>query len=214
MPHNFGLGIHFKEGYGCSKTDDIVNIGGIGLPQMEEQAKMRTAIKRKILNLKLGQLVRNEYETQEKEKFLAGHFCCQSSNASSRGDRIQIRKSASIMKEWARKIYSELSVDWPYLKFKVMLQNTVENNDNRNRTKIVDADIISFMTSKEDVRKKILNTFSTYGRADPTRAMRRSDEGADELLIQFETDSQNLPPEGALNRLCDRRSGTGALYDC
>ena len=182
-----------------SGGNQATDVGDNDVPEREKEALQRTAIKRKILDLKLGQLVRNEYEIQEKEKFLSGHFCYQNSNISVGGDRIQLRKSAAVMREWSKKLFSDLSADWPNLKFKIMLQNTMENGK-------VDGNGIDLLTGKK-IEEENIHTISAAAdnrRVDPSTRGRRNDEGADELLIQFETDSQNLPPEGALNRLfCD-----------
>ena len=192
VPHNFGLRIESKS-QRFSSDNQVADVGDIEVPEREKEALQRTAIKRKILDLKLGQLVRNEYETQEKEKFLSGHFCCQNSNISAQGDRIQLRKSAAVMREWSKELFSDLSADWPNLKFKIMLQNILEN-------RIVDGNGNGLFKGKEIEEENIHTTAADCKRVNPSARGRRYNEGADELLIQFETDSQNLPPEGALNR--------------
>lgn len=193
VPHNFGVNKKKKKDDEEDENDALNEDPMIGVSARERQAFMRTAIKRKILDLKLGKLVRNEYGAQEKEKFLAGHFCYQNGNISVVGDRIQIRKSLAAMRSWSKKIFTDLAEDWPNLKFKIMLQNTVKTKKKG----------IGGFGKKIDLEGSGLTNFgspSTQSFLDADGALRRPEEGADELLVQFETEGQSLPPEEALNR--------------
>lgn len=129
VPHNFGV---------CKKKahnndDDKYSENGtrVGSDSDEEiDVHNRTSVRRKIEDLKRGQIVRTEYSATEKEKFLAGNFVNSvPGNVSVVGDRIQLRKLTSSMRDWSKEIFAVLSQDWPHLRFKIMLGSIYGNND-------------------------------------------------------------------------------------
>jgi hypothetical protein len=193
VPHNFGVKVKDskarKENEDSGGSDDNAD----NIPEHERTAFLRTAIKRKIMDLKLGKLVRNEYSAQEKEKMLAGHFCYQSGNFSVSGDRIQMKKSTAMMKDWSRKLHRDITESWSHLRFKIMLQNIVGNT--------ADCDLSNLCNTQSSCN--ITSSPSANDYQEPHHhcsTPKQLEEGNEELLIQFETDSQALPPEGALNR--------------
>jgi hypothetical protein len=98
------------------------------------------------------------------------------------------------MRNWSKDIFSVLSFDWPHLRFKILLAAVASSSSSKGKEKGKDDASAVSGEGKEttDVRA---NRHTTTG--DDVVIF---NEGADELLIQFETDSQTLPPEGALNR--------------
>ena len=189
VPHNFGIKNRSTDAVDETIDGEKENDEDKELPENERASLLRSAIKRKIMDLKLGQLVRNEYTAQEKEKILAGHFCNQSGTISVMGDRIQVKKSASSMKQYSKMIYDDLSESWPHLRFMIKLQNIEKKSSlNSPNGKNVQS-TASSNTLKDKVNEK-------KGRLTP----KRFEEGNEEMLIQFETDSQTLPAEGALHR--------------
>jgi hypothetical protein len=210
VPHNFGANkkdpSDDEAGVGDEESTSSDHVKANSLLFLDEKAEgikakelenMRTAIHRKIQDLQLGKITRNEYSKQAKDMFLGGNFVNQSGNISVGGDRIQIRKLASNMKRWSKEFFSVLSYDWPHLRFKIMLNSLVTKDK-------VDATTTEVEKSEEDNVPasatndiKILEPVSTK-RFSPGAIA--STEGADELLIQFETESQALPPFGVLNK--------------
>ena len=193
VPHNFGVKIKDsktrKENEDSGGSDDNED----SIPEKERTAFLRTAIKRKIMDLKLGKLVRNEYSEQEKEKMLAGHFCHQSGNVSVSGERIQMKKSTSMMKYWSRKLHYDITESWSHLRFKIMLQNVTRNT--------ADFDLSNFSNAQSNGNIFLSPSANDYQESHHHNSTpKQLEEGNEELLIQFETDSQSLPPEGALNR--------------
>lgn len=193
VPHNFGVKTTEsktrKENEDSGGSDDNEN----NIPENERTAFLRTAIKRKIMDLKLGQLVRNEYSAQEKEKMLAGHFFNQSGNVSISGDRIHMKKSTSTMKDWSRKLHYEIAESWSHLRFKIMLQNIVRNT--------AESDLSNLSSTQSSCNITSSPSGNDYQESRHHSSTSKSiEQGNEELLIQFETDSQSLPPEGALNR--------------
>lgn len=189
VPHNFGI-----KNRNTDAADDTVDGEKESdekreSPENERASLLRSAIKRKIMDLKLGQLVRNEYTAQEKEKILAGHFCNQSGTISVMGDRIQMKKSASSMKQYSKKIFDDLSESWPHLRFMIKLQN-IEKKASRESP---NGKNIQSAASSGTVRGRVNEKKGRY-------VPKRFEEGNEEMLIQFETDSQTLPAEGALYR--------------
>lgn len=162
----------------------------------KEQLLVRTAIHRKIQELRLGTITRSFYSQKSREMFLAGNFCNQSGNV---GEKVQIRKLVSTMKGWSKDFFSILSHDWPHLRFKIMLNSLMTTGRGDNSAA---ADLEK--SGEDDVP---ISTRMSGNKKDDTGPKQRSSggatastEGADELLIQFETDSQVLPPHKVLNK--------------
>ena len=189
VPHNFGIKNRNTDAVDDTVDGEKESDEKRELPENERASLLRSAIKRKIMDLKLGQLVRNEYTAQEKEKILAGHFCNQSGTISVMGDRIQMKKSASSMKQYSKKIFDDLSESWPHLRFMIKLQN-IEKKASRESP---NGKNIQSAASSNTVRGKFNEEKGRY-------VPKRFEEGNEEMLIQFETDSQTLPAEGALYR--------------
>lgn len=148
---------------------------------------------------KLRKLRRNVYSTDEKEKILKGHLHGQRGieNISSTGDRKQIKKSTAMLKEWSTRIFVDLAENWPNLHFQIKVKDI--DCDDGDGT--VTAPLHSALNSSSsfDTHKSNIKGVKSQGH--------RGGE-ADELLIQFDTDIQILPPEKALSRYCGQRNST------
>ena len=147
---------------------------------------------------KLGKLKRNVYSTDEKEKILKGQLHGQRGieNISSTGDRKQMKKSTAMLKEWSTRIFVDLAENWPNLHFQIKVKDI--DCDDGDGT--VTAPLHSALNSSSsfDIHKSNVRGVKNQGH-------RRE---AEELLIQFDTDIQILPPEKALSRYCDQRNST------
>lgn len=147
---------------------------------------------------KLRKLKRNVYSTDEKEKILKGHLYGQRGreNILSTGDRKQTKKSTATLKEWSTRIFVDLAENWPNLHFQI----EVKDIDCDDGDGTVTAPLHSALNSSS-----LFDTHTPNIRGVKSQGQKGETE---ELLIQFDTDIQILPPEKALSRYCDQRNST------
>lgn len=149
-------------------------------------------LNRSIVDSRLRKVRRNVYSTDEKEKILQRHLHGQPGNVSLIGERKQMKKSAALLREWSSRIFVHLAENWPNLHFQIKLKDI--DCDSCEGTITVPHHTAQNSPSTSDFNKtKVKETNS------------QREETEEELLIQFDTDIQMLPPEKALSRCVEQK---------
>jgi hypothetical protein len=144
-------------------------------------------LNRIVVDSRLRKVRRNVYSTDEKEKILQRHLHSQPGNVSSIGERKQMKKSTAMLREWSSRIFVNLAENWPNLHFQIKLKDIdCEIGDG---TLTAPHHTAQNSPSSSDLNKTMRKE---------TKKLREGKE--EELLIQFDTDIQMLPPEKALSR--------------
>jgi hypothetical protein len=89
-------------------------------------------------------------------------------------------------------LHHDITESWSHLRFKIMLQNIVRNTP--------DSDLSHLSNSQSRCKITSNPSANDYQESHHHRNPKQLEDGNEEVLILFETDSQALPPEGALNR--------------
>ena len=194
---NFSIKKKIKSGISVSSS----NLDDIDGRMLESIYGASPALdqKRSLVDAGLRKLKRNVYSTDEKERILKGHTHGQSGIILSTLDRKKTNKSDAMLKEWSTRIFVDLAENWPNLHFQIKVKDTdcdsgegtvtAPQHTALNCSSSIDSDMLKF---------KEVKSHSHRG-------------GAEELLIQFETDIQTLPPERALSRYIDQKAYTFLL---
>jgi hypothetical protein len=152
-------------------------------------------LNRSTVDSKLRKVRRNVYSTDEKENILRRHLHSQSVNILPIGERKQVKKSTALLREWSSRIFAHLADNWPNLHFQIKLK---------------DSDCGSCegtITAPHHTAENGPSTSdSTKTKMKETNSQREGTE--EELLIQFDTDIQMLPPEKALSRCVAQKMPT------
>ena len=95
----------------------------------------KRAVHKKIQQLTLGLVVRDEYSLQNKQKFLAGDFVSAANGMISGSvdqPRFEYKKTNAMLKDWAKILYGTLNEDWSNLTFKITLDGNRSSEKNHN----------------------------------------------------------------------------------
>ena len=156
VPHDFAVD---KKKF--KKPKEVEGYGGVGVSVKGVDAEgyfevdmdndddinvqlQKRAVHKKIEQLTLGLVVRDEYSVQNKQKFLAGDFRSAANGMISGSvdqPRFEYKKTNAMLKDWAKILYGTLNEDWSNLTFKITLdgnrsseKNHNHNHNHQNRT--------------------------------------------------------------------------------
>lgn len=170
------------------------NIGSSGLDDNDSRLLESTYgtsfvpdLNRSIVDFRLRKVRHNVYSTDEKEKILKRQLHGQSGNISSIGERKQVKKSAAMLREWSSRIFVHLAENWPNLHFQIKL-------------KVIDCDGGDGTLTAPHHTAQDSPSSSHFNKTKIKEVKSQREETDEELLIQFDTDIQMLPPEKALSR--------------
>lgn len=186
------------------KAED--NIGSSGVDDNDNRLLESTYstsfvpdLNRSIVDSRLRKVRRNVYSTDEKGKILKRHLHSQSGNISSTGERKLVKKSTAMLREWSSRIFVHLAENWPNLHFQIKLKDI--DCESGEGAITAPHHTAQSSPSSSDVNKIKL------------KDVKSQKEGAEEeLLIQFDTDIQMLPPEKALSRCVDQKMLSTLLH--
>ena len=95
------------------------------------ESLIRRQVHRRLNQLQLGLVVRDEYAVDAKSKFIAGNFQLGRGNVigTSSQPRLELRKTVQLMKSWITEIYSILDQEWPFLNFKMCVDGNTRGRE-------------------------------------------------------------------------------------
>ena len=149
-------------------------------------------LNRSIVDSRLRKVRRNVYSTDEKEKIFQRHLHRQSGSISSIGERKQLKKSTAMLREWSSKIFVHLAENWPNLHFQIKLKDS-------------DCDSCEGTITAPHYTTQSSPYSSDFNKTKVKETKSQTEGTEGELLIQFDTDIQMLPPEKALSRCVDQK---------
>ena len=147
VPHDFAVD---KKKF--KKPKDVEGYGGVGVVIKGVDAEgyfevdmdndddinvqlQKRAVHKKIQQLTLGLVVRDEYSFANKQKFLAGDFRSAANGMISGSvdqPRFEYKKTQAMLKDWAKILYRTLNEDWSNLTFKITLDGNRSSEKNQN----------------------------------------------------------------------------------